>query len=93
MICMFVHICIYVYMYIYIVKSPMGLGNSTLKIKIVLESNPLKSTMLVGRLGELRCHPDRMTATSNHNTSFARMLQHTVNPLMIPNRWVVLNLI
>ena len=31
-------------------KSPMGLGISPLTFKIVLESNPLKSTMLVGRL-------------------------------------------
>ena len=29
----------------------MGLGIPSLKIKIVLESNPLKSTMLVGGLG------------------------------------------
>ena len=29
----------------------MGLGISPLKFKIMLESNPLKSTMLVGRLG------------------------------------------
>ena len=29
----------------------MGLGIPPLRIKIVLESNPLKSTMLVGRLG------------------------------------------
>ena len=29
----------------------MGLGISPLKCKIVLESNPLKSTMLVGRFG------------------------------------------
>ena len=29
----------------------MGLGIPPLKIKIVLESNPLKPTMLVGRLG------------------------------------------
>ena len=34
-------------------KSPMGLGISPLKFKIVLESNPLKPTMLVGRLGVL----------------------------------------
>ena len=32
-------------------KSPMGLGISPLSMKIMLESNPLKSTMLVGRLG------------------------------------------
>ena len=32
-------------------KSPMGLGISPLWIKIMLESNPLKSIMLVGRLG------------------------------------------
>ena len=30
---------------------PMGLGFPPLKFKIVLESNPLKSTMLVGGLG------------------------------------------
>ena len=29
----------------------MGLGNPPLKIKIVLESNPLKPAMLVGGLG------------------------------------------
>ena len=29
----------------------MGLGIPPLEIKIVLNSNPLKSTMLVGRLG------------------------------------------
>ena len=29
----------------------MGLGIPPLQIKIMLESNPLKSTMLVGRLG------------------------------------------
>ena len=34
-------------------KSPMGLGIPPLRIKIMLESNPLKSTMLVGRLGLL----------------------------------------
>ena len=32
-------------------KSPMYLGNPPLRIKIVLESNSRKSTMLVGRLG------------------------------------------
>ena len=32
-------------------KSPMGLGIPPLRIKIMLESNPLKSTMLIGRLG------------------------------------------
>ena len=32
-------------------KFPMGLGIPPLRIKIMLESNPLKSTMLVGRLG------------------------------------------
>ena len=32
---------------------PMNLGIPPLQIKIVLESNPLKSTMLVGRLGVL----------------------------------------
>ena len=32
-------------------KSPAGLGIPPLSIKIVLESNPLKSTFLVGRLG------------------------------------------
>ena len=32
-------------------KHPMGLGIPSLKIKIMLESNPLKPTMLVGRLG------------------------------------------
>ena len=31
-------------------KFPMGLGIPPLQIKIMLESNPLKSTMLVGRL-------------------------------------------
>ena len=31
-------------------KSPMGLGIPPLKIKIMLELNPLKSIMLVGRL-------------------------------------------
>ena len=35
-------------------KSPMGLGIPTLKFNIMLESNPLKSAMLVGRLGVLR---------------------------------------
>ena len=34
-------------------KSPMGLGIPPLKINIMLESKPLKSTMLVGRLGVL----------------------------------------
>ena len=34
----------------------MGLGIPPLKIKIVPESNPLKSTMLVGRLGVVRGH-------------------------------------
>ena len=29
----------------------MGLGIPNLRIKIVLESNPLKSTIVVGRLG------------------------------------------
>ena len=32
-------------------KSPMGLGNPPLEFKIVLESNHLKPTMIVGRLG------------------------------------------
>ena len=32
-------------------KFPMGLGTPPLRFKIMLESNPLKSTMLVGRLG------------------------------------------
>ena len=32
-------------------KSPMGLGISPLEFKIVLGSNPLKSTILVGGLG------------------------------------------
>ena len=32
-------------------KSTMGLGIPPLRIKIMLESNPLKPTMLVGRLG------------------------------------------
>ena len=31
----------------------MGLGIPPLKINMMLESNPLKSTMLVGRLGVL----------------------------------------
>ena len=35
-------------------KSPMGLGIPPLKSNIILESNPLKSTMLVGRLGVVR---------------------------------------
>ena len=35
-------------------KSPLGLGTPPLKIKIMLESNPLKSKMLVGRLGVAR---------------------------------------
>ena len=30
--------------------SPMGLGIPALEIKTMIESNPLKSTMLVGRL-------------------------------------------
>ena len=34
----------------------MGLGIPSLKIKIVLESNPLKSSMLVGGLGVLQFH-------------------------------------
>ena len=34
----------------------MGLGIPPLKIKIVLESNPPKPTMLVGRLCVLRLH-------------------------------------
>ena len=34
-------------------ESPMGLGIPPLEIKIMLESNPPKSTMLVGRLGIL----------------------------------------
>ena len=32
-------------------KSPTGLGIPPLKFKIMLESNPPKSTMIVGRLG------------------------------------------
>ena len=35
----------------------MGLGIPPLEIKIVLESDPLKSTMLVGRLGVVSCPP------------------------------------
>ena len=58
----------------------MGLGIPPLKIKIVLESNPLKSTMLVGRLAE----PDEIPAnfwqsvlkhrkpTTKHNSAFPR---------------------
>ena len=38
------------------VRSPMGLGIPPLWIKIMLESNPLKSKMLVGRLGVLICY-------------------------------------
>ena len=34
-------------------KSPMGLRIPPLRIKIMLESKPLKSTMLVGGLGVL----------------------------------------
>ena len=34
-------------------KSPMGLGIPPLRIKIMLESNHLESTMLVGRVGVL----------------------------------------
>ena len=32
-------------------KSPMDMRTPPLKIKIMLESNPLKSEILVGRLG------------------------------------------
>ena len=35
-------------------KSPMGLEIPPLRIDIVLESNPPKSTMLVGRLGVIQ---------------------------------------
>ena len=35
-------------------KFPVGLGIPPVQIKIVLESNPLKSTMLLGRLGVFR---------------------------------------
>ena len=37
----------------------MGLGIPPLKFQIVLESNPLKSTMLLGRLGVVldKCFP------------------------------------
>ena len=35
--------------------NPYGPGNSTPQIKIVLELNPLKSAMLVGRLGVIPC--------------------------------------
>ena len=34
----------------------MGLGIPPLETKLMLESNPLKSTMLVGRLGVVTVH-------------------------------------
>ena len=47
----------------------MGLGIPPLRIKIMLESNPLKSTMLVGGLGvvtlrsaQVRAYDDRAQA-------------------------------
>ena len=43
----------------------MGLGIPPLRIQIMLESNPLKSTMLVGRLGVLGCGQMRSTLISN----------------------------
>ena len=44
--------CIYVYIYIYICiyVYPCGHENSPLEIKTMLESSPLKSRILVGRL-------------------------------------------
>ena len=36
-------------------KFPVGLGIPPLKINIMLESSPLNSTMLVGRLGVFMC--------------------------------------
>ena len=38
-------------------KSPMNLGIPPLETKVRLESDPLKPTMLVGRVGELSCRP------------------------------------
>ena len=53
----------------------MGLGIPPIQIKIMLESNPLKSTMLVGGLGVT-------TADSNHLQELwlpARRIVNTAN--------------
>ena len=48
-------------------KSPMGLGISPLKFEIVLESNPLNATMLVGRLGV----PERTQGRLPHRAGYS----------------------
>ena len=44
----------------------MGLEIPPLKFKIMLESNPLKSTMLVGRLGLFFHAPDPQDVSGEH---------------------------
>ena len=46
-------------------KSPMNLGIPPLQIKIVLESNTLKSTMLVGRSGVINHHEKTWATCDN----------------------------
>ena len=54
--------------------NPYGPGKSTANIKIMLESNPLKSTMSVGRLGVILLARLRAPEDGHRQPAGARLL-------------------
>ena len=63
----------------------MGLGIPPLEIKIVLESNPLKSTMLVGRLAVLWISSGSLMSVGR-SAFLMRALMMTPEPWIDPHR-------
>ena len=58
----------------------MGLGITPLILKIMLESNLLKSIILVRRLAVLRCRREPCTATTQTKKLESRSLSQTGSP-------------